>query len=202
MTFGKIYEKTRIWILLVIAIILPMTGISNYWLHVLNIGGIFAICTLSLNLLTGCTGGTSSEESSTVSQAPLTDEDILAEVEPYLEDTVWQNPSAYAGMDEFLSANLALDSTQVAAVTIYMGAPNQNTSFFLMLTPTEEADTEVIREKLENKAEGMVNTAEMGYTQGYAGYKIIENVGRYFLVMQADAADFQELVQLLEGLED
>ena len=94
-------------------------------------------------LLTGCTGGTSSEgssaasgeESSTVSQAPLTDEDILAEAEPYLEDTVWQNPSAYAGMDEFLSANLALDSTQVAAVTIYMGAPNQNTSFFLMLTP-------------------------------------------------------------------
>ena len=56
MTFGKVYEKTRIWILLVIAIILPMTGISNYWLHVLNIGGIFAICTLSLNLLTGCTG--------------------------------------------------------------------------------------------------------------------------------------------------
>lgn len=161
-------------------------------------------------LLTGCTGGTSSEgssaasgeESSTVSQAPLTDEDILAEVEPYLEDTVWQAPSAYAGMDEFLSANLALDSTQVAAVTIYMGAPNQNTSFFLMLTPTEEADPEVIREKLENKAEGMVNTAEMGYTQGYAGYKIIENVGRYFLVMQADATDFQELVQLLEGLED
>ena len=110
-------------------------------------------------LLTGCTGGTSSEgssaasgeESSTVSQAPLTDEDILAEVEPYLEDTVWQAPSAYAGMDEFLSANLALDSTQVAAVTIYMGAPNQNTSFFLMLTPTEEADPEVIREKLEKQ---------------------------------------------------
>ena len=56
MTFGKIYEKTRIWILLLIAVILPLTGISNYWLHVLNIGGIFAICTLSLNLLTGCTG--------------------------------------------------------------------------------------------------------------------------------------------------
>ena len=48
----------------------------------------------------------------------------------------------------------------------------------------------------------MVNTAEMGYTQGCADYKIIGNVGRYFLVMQADATDFQELVQLLEGLED
>jgi len=56
MKFNKIYEKTRIWILLLIAAILPLTGLSNYWLHVLNIGGIFAICTLSLNLLTGCTG--------------------------------------------------------------------------------------------------------------------------------------------------
>lgn len=145
---------------------------------------LLAALLASALLLTGCTGGTSpegsstasGEESSTVSQAPLTDEDILAEAEPYLEDTVWQDPSAYASMDEFLSSNLGLDSTQVAAVTIYMGAPNQNTSFFLMLTPTEEADPEVIREKLENKAEGMVTTAEMGYTQGYAGYKIIENL--------------------------
>lgn len=56
MKFNKIYEKTRVWILLIIAAILPLTGLSNYWLHVLNIGGIFAICTLSLNLLTGCTG--------------------------------------------------------------------------------------------------------------------------------------------------
>ncbi len=56
MTFGKIYEKTRIWILLIIAAILPFAVTNNYWLHILNIGGIFAICTLSLNLLTGCTG--------------------------------------------------------------------------------------------------------------------------------------------------
>lgn len=56
MTFGKVYEKTRIWIILIIAIIFPMVASNNYWLHVMNLGGIFAICTLSLNLLTGCTG--------------------------------------------------------------------------------------------------------------------------------------------------
>lgn len=169
---------------------------------------LLAALLASALLLTGCAGGTEqggsssqTEESSSAAQAPLTDEDILAEVEPYLEDTVWQDPSAYASMDEFLGGNLGLDTTQVASATIYMGAPNQNTSFFLMLTPTEDADPEVIREKLENKAAGMVTTAEMGYTQGYAEYEIIENTGRYFLVMQADATKFQELVQLLEGLE-
>lgn len=170
---------------------------------------LLAALLASALLLTGCAGGTEqggsssqTEESSSAAQAPLTDEDILAEVEPYLEDTVWQDPSAYASMDEFLGGNLGLDTTQVASATIYMGAPNQNTSFFLMLTPTEDADPEVIREKLENKAAGMVTTAEMGYTQGYAEYEIIENTGRYFLVMQADATKFQELVQLLENLED
>ena len=61
---------------------------------------LLAALLASALLLTGCTGGTSSEgsstasgeESSTVSQAPLTDEDILAEVEPYLEDTIWARP--------------------------------------------------------------------------------------------------------------
>ena len=123
---------------------------------------LLAALLASALLLTGCAGGTEqggsssqTEESSSAAQAPLTDEDILAEVEPYLEDTVWQDPSAYASMDEFLGGNLGLDTTQVASATIYMGAPNQNTSFFLMLTPTEDADPEVIREKLENKAAGL-----------------------------------------------
>ena len=169
---------------------------------------LLAALLASALLLTGCAGGTEqggsssqTEESSSAAQAPLTDEDILAEVEPYLEDMVLQDPSAYADMDEFLLANLGMDSTLIASATLYMGAPNQNTSFFLMLTPAEGADTDAIREKLESKAESMVKTAEMGYTQGYAGYEIIENTGRYFLVMKADATEFQELVQLLEGLE-
>ena len=130
---------------------------------------LLAALLASALLLTGCAGGTEqsksssqTEESSSAAQTPLTDEDILAEVEPYLEDTVWQDPSVYADMDEFLIANLGMDSTQIASAALYMGAPNQNTSFFLMLTPTEDADPEVIREKLESKAAGMVTTAEMG----------------------------------------
>ncbi len=56
MSIGKIYEKTRLWIILVITFCLPLVVSNNYWLHILNLGGIFAVCTLSLNLLTGCTG--------------------------------------------------------------------------------------------------------------------------------------------------
>lgn len=56
MRMGKIYEKTRLWVLLIAAFLLPLVITNNYWLHVLNLGGIFAICSLSLNLLTGCTG--------------------------------------------------------------------------------------------------------------------------------------------------
>lgn len=41
---------------LAIAVILPFVITNDYWLHLLNIGGIFAICSLSLNLLTGVTG--------------------------------------------------------------------------------------------------------------------------------------------------
>ena len=56
MTFGKVYEKTRIWIILAVAFCLPLMVQNDYWFHILNLGGIFAICSLSLNLLTGCTG--------------------------------------------------------------------------------------------------------------------------------------------------
>lgn len=56
MNFAKIYKNTRIWIILIVALLLPFLVPNNYWLHIANIAGIFAICSLSLNLLTGCTG--------------------------------------------------------------------------------------------------------------------------------------------------
>lgn len=56
MTFGKIYQKSRLWILLSIGILLPFVITNNYLFYLLNMGGIFAICSLSLNLLTGVTG--------------------------------------------------------------------------------------------------------------------------------------------------
>ena len=140
------------------------------------------------------------------------DEDILAEVEPYLEDTVWQDPSAYAGMDEFLSANLALDSTQVAAVTIYMGAPNQNTSFFLMLTPTEEADPAVIPEKgevvapFDGKIDMMFETGHaVGMTSNdgvelliHVGMDTVNLEGKYFYPKKASGDTVKKGEVILE----
>ena len=46
----------------------------------------------------------------------------------------------------------------------------------------------------------MVNTAEMGYTQGYREYSIVEKGERVFLVMQQDPEQYNELVALLENL--
>ena len=130
----------------------------------------------------------------------LTDEEILEQVKPYLEDMVYQDPSVYPSNNDFLKANLGLEENDVSSCVLYMGAPNQNTGFFLMLTRTPEADTTHILEKLESKAKSMVETAEMGYTEGYDGYEIIEKDDRIFLVMHEDAKQFDELVALLENL--
>lgn len=54
-TFHKVYKLTRIWILLAIAIILPLILSNKYYLHVANLAMMFAILTLSLNVL-GSTG--------------------------------------------------------------------------------------------------------------------------------------------------
>ncbi|MFA9379505.1 MAG: branched-chain amino acid ABC transporter permease [Acetanaerobacterium sp.] len=56
MMFAKIYRNSRLWVLLGLALIFPLVAPNNYWLHIANIACIFAICSLSLNLLTGCTG--------------------------------------------------------------------------------------------------------------------------------------------------
>ncbi len=56
MKFSTIYRYTRIPLVLLLALLFPLFAPNNYWLHIANIAGIFAICSLSLNLLTGCTG--------------------------------------------------------------------------------------------------------------------------------------------------
>jgi len=54
--FHKVYKSTRIWILLVLGLIFPFIVTNNYFLQVTNLAMIFAIMTLSLNILSGCTG--------------------------------------------------------------------------------------------------------------------------------------------------
>ncbi len=55
-TVRKIYLKSRLWLLLVILCVLPVILPTQYAMHVANLSLIYAIMSLSLNLLTGCTG--------------------------------------------------------------------------------------------------------------------------------------------------
>lgn len=55
-TFNKIYKKARVWIVLLLALLFPFMGVNNYLLHMANISMMFAILTISLNILSGFTG--------------------------------------------------------------------------------------------------------------------------------------------------
>ena len=114
---------------------------------------------------------------------------------------MFQDPAVYPSFGDFLSANLGMSEDDVSAAVLYMGAPNQNTTFFLMITPTAEADTDAILEKVESKMESQVQTAEMGYMTGYQEYAIIQAQGRIFAIMHEDADQFAEMKAYLEGLE-
>lgn len=62
----KIYQKSRLWVILLLMIIFPLIQIpkngkmvflaDNYLLHMANISMMFAILTISLNILSGFTG--------------------------------------------------------------------------------------------------------------------------------------------------
>ena len=55
-TFNKIYKATRIWILLIVMLTLPYWIPNKYYLQIANLGLIFAILTMSLNIIAGYTG--------------------------------------------------------------------------------------------------------------------------------------------------
>ena len=138
----------------------------------------------------------SQQEESSASE----DDKIMEEVLPYLENTQKQDPANYSSMEEFLMANFGLGEADIADAQLYMGAPNGNTTYFAMLTPTPDADTELIREKLENNLKGWVETSQQGYTQGYTEYSVIESGGKIFAVMHEDAKQYQKLTAYLESL--
>jgi len=52
----QIYKKSRVWVILLLALIFPLAGANNYLLHMANISMMFAILTISLNVLSGFTG--------------------------------------------------------------------------------------------------------------------------------------------------
>jgi len=54
--FHRIYRKSRVWIVLLLGLLFPFMGVDNYLLHMANVSMMFAILTISLNILSGFTG--------------------------------------------------------------------------------------------------------------------------------------------------
>ena len=52
----RVYKISRVWVILALALIFPFLGANNYLLHMANISMMFAILTISLNVLSGFTG--------------------------------------------------------------------------------------------------------------------------------------------------
>lgn len=70
--------------------------------------------------LSGCAGQT----------ALPADDEIMEAMSPYLTNAVLQDPSAYPSLNDFLTANFGLSDSDIADAVFYLGAPNQNTTFF------------------------------------------------------------------------
>lgn len=109
-----------------------------------------------------------------------TDEEIMEKMTPYLTNAQEQDPSLYPSYDDFLKANLGIGEDQVTDVVLYMGAPNQNTTFFLMLTKAESGDTDTIIQALENKAVSMVETASMDIPKVIQNTRSLTKEKRFF----------------------
>ena len=54
--FHSIYKKSRIWVLLALAIAFPFIINNRYVLHLSCLGMMYAMMTISLNILSGFTG--------------------------------------------------------------------------------------------------------------------------------------------------
>lgn len=127
-------------------------------------------------------------------------EEIMEFVEPYLDEAIYQEPSLYPSMNDYLMANFGLSEEEVIDPVYYTGQPNQNTTFFVVLTKTENADSQKILEKLDQRMLGQVTTAEMGYMQGNTDYSIIEKGNRIFIIMHEDEEKYRELVAYFNEL--
>ena len=52
----RVYAISRVWVILALALVFPFLGANNYLLHMANVSMMFAILTISLNVLSGFTG--------------------------------------------------------------------------------------------------------------------------------------------------
>lgn len=147
-------------------------------------------------IFTGC----SNDKTASSGNTNLTSREVLEKVSPYLENLEYQDPKAYKSPNDFYKANLGLEETQVESAILYMGAPNNNTGYFLMLTKKPETDSDLVLEKLKNISTGWIKTAEQGYLEGNRDFPVIQKGNVFFLVSHYAPEKYTELVELLENL--
>lgn len=153
-------------------------------------------CILFGLLFVGC----SKEKADSSVNTNLTSIAVLEKISPYLENLEYQDPKAYKSPNDFYKANQGLEETQVESAVLYMGAPNRNTGYFLMLTKKPETDSDLVLEKLKNISTGWIKTAEQGYLEGNRDFSVIQKGNVFFLVSHYDPEKYTELVELLENL--
>lgn len=129
-----------------------------------------------------------------------TDDEIMSNISAYLGSAVLIDPAIYPSKNDFLKANLGLGEENVSNVILYMGAPNQNTTYFVMITKAKNADSKVITDKLESIMQGCVKTAEMGYISGYTEYSIIEKGDKIFAIMHESPEGYSKMLDYLNSL--
>lgn len=144
--------------------------------------------------------GCSKDKTASSGNTNLTSREVLKKVSPYLENLEYQDPKSYKSINDFYKANLGLEETQVESAVLYMGAPNRNTGYFLMLTKKPETDSDLVLEKLKNISTGWIKTAEQGYLEGNRNFSVIQKGNVFFLVSHYDPGKYTELVELLENL--
>ncbi len=144
--------------------------------------------------------GCSKDKTASSGNTNLTSIAVLEKVSPYLENLEYQDPKSYKSINDFYKANLGLEETQVESAVLYMGAPNRNTGYFLMLTKKPETDSDLVLEKLKNISTGWIKTAEQGYLEGNRDFAVIQKGNVFFLVSHYDPEKYTELVELLENL--
>lgn len=129
-----------------------------------------------------------------------TDDEIMGNIMEYLDSAVLIDPAIYPSKNDFLKANLGLGEEIVSNAVIYMGAPNQNTTYFMMITKAEGADSKVITDKLQSIMQSHIKTAEMGYMSGYTEYSIIEKGSKVFVIMHESPEDYSKMRDYLNSL--
>ncbi len=152
---------------------------------------------------TDTSGQTVSLESTEKETAAFpSDEEIIEEMSPYLENAQKQEIESAGSLEDFLLNNLGLEADGIEDAVLYLGMPNQNTTYFLMLTLDDSADRENINQKVEEQLKAWQKTAEMGYVSGYTEYKIIEKQDKLFAVMHEKQDSFEKMCEYLEDLKD